>query len=575
MEKKLHILLGQCSSSGIKSINEDSYGIYIPTDISLKTKGIVATIADGMGSCSAAKEASEHCVKAFINDYYSTPDSWSVKHSGTKILTALNNWLYSRGDQQARFGMVTTLTSLVLKSTTGHIFHIGDSRIYRYRNQKLEQLTHDHRVWVSPEKNYLSRAMGIDLHIDIDFQTITLEKDDIFIMTTDGVHDYISDHELQQHFQSLPSDLTEHHLNTIASQIIQQALDKKSHDNITCQIVYLYSLPDSAPNEVYQKLTQLPFPPELREGVYIDNYIVLKELHASATSQLYLVKDKNTKATLVMKTPSVNYQDDPAYIERFQLEEWAGTRISNPHVMKIYKPQKNRQFLYLLTEYIEGQTLRDWIQAHPHPEISDVIALIRQIIQGLRAFHRMDMLHRDLKPDNIIVTPSQNIKIIDFGSVKIAGIEEITTPIERTELLGTKNYTAPEYLLGMQGTSQSDLFSLGIICYEMLTGGKLPYADQLTRQINWRTLNKIHYTPAILYNPMIPLWLDGTLKKATSLDKRTRYEHFSEFLYDLEHPNERFMQQNIPLIERNPLRFWQFLSLTLFILNILLLGLAF
>ncbi len=567
MMQKLSIRLGQSSNKGIKERNEDFYGALIPEDSTLETKGIACAIADGMGSCANAREASEHCVKSFLNDYFSTPETWSVKKSGAKVLTAINSWLLSNGNKDQAHGMVTTFSAIVLKSTTAHLFHIGDSRIYRYRhphNKKhsdFEILTKDHRVWISNEKNYLSRAMGIDFHLDIDYRTVSIQQDDVFLMTTDGVHDYLSDAQLKNHLESSAS------IEVISDEIVGHALEVGSHDNVTCQIIQLEQLPSQDPNEVYNQLTRLPFPPPMGPGMTIDGYEILDEIHASTTSQLYKVRDKDSGELFMMKTPSVNYSDDPAYIERFYMEEWAGKRINSDSVLRIYELKRPRNFLYFIMEYLEGKTLRQWMQENPVPDITEVTRLCNKIIQGLRVFHRMEMLHRDLKPENIMLTQQDNIKIIDFGSVKIAGVEEISTPVERIDLLGTKNYTAPEYLLGSEGSNRSDIFSLGIIIYEMLTG-ELPYGDKLSRKLNWRTVNKIQYTSAIQHNPMIPLWLDGALKKAVKIDFRLRYDTFSEFYYDLTHPNPDFMKYHAPLLETNPDLFWKTLSGLLFIINI-------
>ncbi len=568
MTQKLSIRLGQSSSKGVKERNEDFYGALIPEDSTLESKGIACAIADGMGSCANAREASEHCVKSFLNDYFSTPETWSVKKSGAKVLTAINSWLLSNGNKDQAHGMVTTFSAIVLKSTTAHLFHIGDSRIYRYRHNRnnkkhsdFEILTKDHRVWISSEKNYLSRAMGIDFHLDIDYRTVSIQQDDVFLMTTDGVHDYLSDAQLKKHLESSAS------IEVISDEIVGHALEAGSHDNVTCQIIQLEQLPSQDPNEIYNQLTRLPFPPPMGPGMTIDDYEILDEIHASTTSQLYKVRDKDSGELFMMKTPSVNYSDDPAYIERFYMEEWAGKRINSDSVLRIYELKRPRNFLYFIMEYLEGKTLRQWMQENPVPDITEVTRLCNKIIQGLRVFHRMEMLHRDLKPENIMLTEQNNIKIIDFGSVKIAGVEEISTPVERIDLLGTKNYTAPEYLLGSEGSNRSDIFSLGIIIYEMLTG-ELPYGDKLSRKLNWRTVNKIQYTSAIQHNPMIPLWLDGALKKAVKIDFRLRYDTFSEFYYDLTHPNPTFMKYHAPLLESNPALFWKTLSGLLFIINI-------
>ncbi len=562
MPQKLSINLAQSSDKGVKERNEDFYGAIIPDDSALDTKGIACVIADGMGSCEQAQEASEHCVKSFLNDYYSTPETWSTKSSGAKVLTAINNWLLSNGDNAHAHGMVTTFSAVIFKSTTAHLFHIGDSRIYRFRNGDLEQLTTDHRVRISADKDYLSRAMGIDLHLDIDYKTVALEQGDRYLMTTDGIHDYLSENQLKQLLQS------DEPLQTIADNMIRQALDAGSHDNVTCQLIDIATLPSQKANEIYNELTRLPFPPHLGPGMTMDGYEILEEIHASTTSQLYKVRDQESGELFIMKTPSVNYDDDPAYIERFYMEEWAGKRINSKFVLKIYETKRQRNFLYFIMEYIEGITLREWIEQHPDPDIYEVADIVERIVNGLRVFHRMEMLHRDLKPENIMLLPDGHIKIIDFGSVKIAGIQEISTPVERIELLGTKNYTAPEYLLGSEGDNRSDIFSLGVITYEMLTGGHLPYGDKLTRELNWRTINKIKYTSAITHNPMIPLWLDGALEKAVKTDYRQRYDTFSEFLYDLTHPNANFLNRSAPVIEKHPDMLWKLLAGASLLLNL-------
>ncbi|MBL4712262.1 MAG: protein phosphatase 2C domain-containing protein, partial [Gammaproteobacteria bacterium] len=414
MRSQLKIDLGQSSDKGIKEHNEDFYGAYTPEGSTLDNKGIACAIADGMGSCTNAQEASEHCVKSFLNDYFSTPETWTVKSSGAKVLTAINNWLLSKGDQQHKHGMVTTFSAIVFKSTTAHIFHIGDSRIYRFRNGDLELLTTDHRVWISDEKNYLSRAMGIDSHLDIDYKTLAIEVGDEFLMTTDGIHDYLSDLQLKEHLN------TGGNIEDIANKIIQHALDEKSHDNVTCQIAKIATLPSQDANEVYNELTHLPFPPHLGPGMTMDGYEILDEVHASTTSQLYKVRDKKSGNLYMMKTPSVNYSDDPAYIERFYMEEWAGKRIQSDAVLKIIELPRQRNFLYFIMEYIDGITLKQWTQEHPSPDLKHVVDITSKIIKGLQVFHRLEMLHRDLKPENIMITTHGVVKIIDFGSVKVA-----------------------------------------------------------------------------------------------------------------------------------------------------------
>ncbi len=567
MNVKLNVTIGQHSERGLKNENQDFHGAIIPEPPQLDTKGIAIAIADGVSSSIDGREASQTAVGSFLSDYYSTPDSWTAKTSAHKILTAINSWLYSKAQhtEHATRGLLTTFSALVLKSTSGHIFHVGDSRIYRLQKHNMEQLTTDHRRWVSEEKNYLNRAVGIDIHLDIDYRELTLKPGDLFILTTDGVHDFVSDKDIQRIVEE------NHDLQVAAEKLVKFALDGGSNDNITTQIVRIDSLPMKDTNTALKELTQLPFPPPMDPGMVLDGYRILKEIHASKRTQVYKAEDSETGQIVIIKTPSVNYDDDPAYIEGFVREEWAGKRINNSRVLKIIDQKRKRNFRYYIMEYIDGQTLREWMNQHSRPDIKEVRLLVEQITTGLRAFHRLEMLHQDLKPENIMLDANGTAKIIDFGSTKIAGIAEISSPIERIEMLGTKNYTAPEYLLGQPGSNHSDIFSLGTITYELLTG-KLPYGDALDRTEGRRAVAKLKYQPSYHHNPMIPVWMDRAIKKAVHPEAKQRYDVLSEFIHDLSHPNPHFMDDaSTPLLERNPVIFWQGLSIALAVGNGILL----
>jgi len=386
MTTKLSITIGQHSEQGLKDENQDFYGALIPEEPQLKNKGIAIAIADGVSSSIAGREAAESCVGSFLSDYYSTPDSWTTKTSAHKILTAINSWLYSKGQQhdESSQGMLTTFSALVLKSTTGHIFHVGDSRVYLLQGKDLECLTTDHRRWVG-DKDFLNRAMGIDIHLEIDYRKTELEAGDIYVLTTDGVHDFMPDKKIAQLITK------NHNLDQAAKAIVQFALDNGSTDNITCQVLRVDTLPVQTANEAHNELTRLPFPPDLEPGMILDGYRIVREIHASNRTQVYKAEDVETGQPVVIKTPSVNFEDDATYIESFIREEWVGKRIHNSRVLTIYNKDRPRQFLYYVTEYIDGQTLRQWMDQHSKPDIKEVRLLVEQIVTGLRAFHRLEM----------------------------------------------------------------------------------------------------------------------------------------------------------------------------------------
>ncbi|BCX88050.1 eukaryotic-like serine/threonine-protein kinase [Methylomarinovum tepidoasis] len=542
------IQIGQFSSAGRKSENQDSFGVLIPEGQTLTYKGIVAAVADGVSACDDPKLASECCIKSLLSDYYCTPESWSVRTSVEKVLAATNRWLYGQGGED--HVLASTLSALVLKSTSIHLFHVGDSRIYRLRRGVLERLTQDH-LWGGKRHSQLARALGIDLNLDIDHRVLAAKEGDTYLFTTDGVHDYLQEVAL------LTTLKEEHDPEAAARRIVEQALASGSTDNLTCQILRIDALPKADVAEYHRHLTELPFPPLLAPGMKLDGYRIVRELNASKRVQVYLALDEASGEKVVLKTPSPNFDDDPLYIDLFSHEEWVGSRIDNPYVMQVLRPDRIRSCLYLVCEYIEGQTLRQWLEAHPKPSLRLVRDLISQITRGLTAFHRLEMVHQDLKPDNILIDDHGRIRLIDFGSVRIAGVEEIVSPIERINLLGTRHYAAPEYFLGYAGTPRSDQFSLAVIAYELLTG-HLPYGDKYGEG----SVTRLRYTSARRWNPDIPLWLDKALEKALSVDPQRRYETLSEFVHDLEHPNPRFLQKTRqPLIERDPLGFWRALAL--------------
>lgn len=550
----------QLSVAGSKERNEDDCGIEIPTEPLLNTKGLAAVIADGMSASEAGQQASRACVQGFLIDYFSTPESWAVKSSAQKVLSALNRWLYSQGQQYGGTrGMVTTLSAMVIKSNTAYLFHIGDTRIYRLRNGELELLTTDHRLKVRGDKTCLTRAMGIELHVDIDYRKVLVEIGDIFLLTTDGIHEFLSDQRLRDILKQSPENLED-----VTRRIITEAEQNGSDDNLTCQCLAIEKLPSANEKEFYNKLTELPFPPPLEPGMILDGYRILRYLFANKRTEVYLVQDEQTNNKLVLKAPSVNYDDDPDYINHFLHEEWAGRRINNPHVMKVMEINRPRQCLYYLTEYIEGQSLRQWMNDNPRPKLNQVRDIIEQITKGLRAFHRLEMIHQDLKPENILIDEHGTVKIIDFGSTKIAGIEEIATPLADDNLLGTVNYTAPEYHLGEPVSSRADLFSLAVISYELLTG-ELPFNKEMLP----RNVRRARYVPAKNHVPEIPLWLDKTLEKALSINPQFRYGQLSEFIYDLNHPNKKLLEKDkLPLIKRNPIGFWRGLAIILLLINL-------
>jgi len=572
MPNLLNISIGQGTDKGRKEINQDFHGAYTPKEPQLTSKGIAIALADGISSSGVSQHASEVAIKSFLEDYYCTPESWTVKTAVQRVLKATNSWLYLQTrNSPYRYspdkGYVCTFTALVIKSNTAHIFHVGDTRVYRLIDNNLEQITEDHRLWVSKEKSYLRRALGMKEQLELDYHSFTLDIGDLFILATDGVYEFIDDKFIIETIKKYTGDL-----DKAASLIIEEALQQGSTDNLSIQIIRIDQLPIQDVDEAYQQLTTLPFPPELKPRMTFDGYEIIRDLHISHRSHIYLAVDIESKEQVALKIPSIDLRDTPDYLERFLMEEWVARRINNAHVLKPCLQTRKRNYLYIVTEFIKGQTLKQWMIDHPKPSVEEVRNIVEQIAKGLRALHRQEMFHQDLRPDNIMIDQNDVVKIIDFGAVRVEGLKEITRPIEQQNILGTALYTAPEYFLGETGTQRSDMFSLGTICYQMLSG-KTPYGTQVANSRTKAAQRRLKYRSVFTKDREIPAWIDETIKKAVHPDPHKRYDTLSEFIYDLRRPNKAFLNKTRPpLIERNPVVFWQAVSFILAIIIIVMLA---
>jgi serine/threonine protein phosphatase PrpC len=571
MQNKLKISLGQHSSKGRKEINQDFFGAYVPDEPLLSTKGIVIALADGISSSDVSQIASQTTVASFLQDYYCTSEAWSVKKSAHQVLMATNYWLHAQTHaSQYRYdkdrGYVCTLSALVLKSNTAHLFHVGDTRVYRLLENSLEQLTDDHRQHISAEQSYLSRAMGASLQLEVDYQSLTIEAGTVFLLATDGVYEHVDATLMVDAIKTHGDDL-----NAAAMHIVEHAYSQGSQDNLTVQLVRIETVPTPEAGEALYNITDLALPPILSARMKFDGYTIIRDLHSSSRSHVYLAIDDTSKQHVVIKIPSTDLRNDAAYLERFMMEDWIARRINSAQVLKASQQTRPRNYVYVATEYIDGQTLKQWLIDHPTPDMETVRGIVEQVAKGLLAFHRMEMLHQDLRPENIMIDKTGTAKIIDFGSTRVAGIMEMTSALEHNHQLGALQCMAPEYFLGEPGSECSDLYSLGVITYQMLSG-RLPYGAEVPKARTREAQRRLVYESVLADDREIPAWIDDVLKKAVHPNPAKRYQEVSEFLYDLRHPSKAYLSRmRAPLLERNPVAFWKGVAFILAIVILYLL----
>lgn len=568
---RLKVSVGQHSDKGRKAINQDFHGAIFPAEPQLSLKGFVCAMADGISSSDVSQVASETAVKSFLDDYFCTSDAWSVKNSVLRVLSATNSWLHSQSHNSPyRFekdrGYVCTFSALVIKAATAHLFHVGDTRIYRLQDQGLEQLTNDHRLWLSQEQSLLSRALGVDPMLELDHRTVSVKAGDIFILATDGVYEYTNPQLMIRIIHEQAEDLDQ-----AAKCIVDQAYQQGSQDNLSVQIVRVDQLPENNTPALHRQIDELPLPPVLEARARFDGYQILREVHATSRSHVYLALDEETGSQVILKTPSIDLGADPDYLERLLMEEWIARRVNSAHVLKAGRQTRERNYLYTVTEFIEGQTLTQWLIDNPKPDLEAVRNIVEQIAKGLYALHRKEILHQDLKPDNIMIDSTGTAKIIDFGAARVAGIDEASRTFMPGNLPGTALYMAPEYFIGEPGSSNSDLYSLGVLTYHMLSG-RYPYDTQVAKCRTASAQRRLFYRPVLDEEREIPTWIDATLKQALHPNPYKRYQELSEFIHDLRQPSKLFLNQTRPpLIERNPVLFWQCTSAVLALVVIVLL----
>ncbi|WP_231568200.1 bifunctional protein-serine/threonine kinase/phosphatase [Novosphingobium malaysiense] len=561
MQTQLSVTIGQFSTAGAKEANQDFHGALVPERETLATKGIAVAIADGISTSPLGATAAETAVKSFLNDYFATSEAWSVSTSGQRVIAATNSWMHAQNlggarslsDEARERGMVCTFSALVLKGRSAWLFHIGDSRIACVSGERLEPFTEAHRLNLGGGVSFLARALGSDRHVEIDHLRLPVSVGDVFVLSTDGVHDALDD-------RAFIEAAANPDLDAAARALCEAALAAGSEDNLTVQLVRVDSLPQGGLDDIAGEEAALPPAPQLTAGRQFEGFAILRELHAGHRSHVYLARDLDSGERVAIKVPSTEHGGNAQELRRLMLEEWVARRVSHPHVLKAPPARASRRHAYAVTAYVEGATLEQWAHQQREPDLVAVRSIVKQIASGLQALHRREIVHRDLRPANVIIDVEGTVTIIDFGSAQVAGLDEIAGPAGDAMFAGTMQFTAPEIWLGRPASRGSDLWSLGAVAYYLLTR-ELPYGPRLSNATTRAAQGRLSYVPASEHNPDVPEWMDAAIARAVAVDPAKRYGELSEFIYDLTHPNTALSAPaQRPWLARRPERLWQAVS---------------
>jgi serine/threonine protein phosphatase PrpC len=574
----LKVSAAQHSDKGPKAVNDDALALHLPEGFGRSAQVMIAAIADGVSTAESGGPAAMIATRNFCSDFLGTDLNWSVQTAGYKVIDAINRWLYSQGQHynHSYSTHLTTFSSVVVSGQSAHIFHVGDSRVWRYRaglgQHGIECLTKDHTIQTGGN-DQLIRALGMDWRVDVAYLRVDVQVGDYFLLTTDGIHGSLAPELLSKAIQlTIPTtQITDApiSLEQCVQRMTAAAQTLGSRDNQSCQLVRIDALELS--QDMPHELAGFPplLPDGLQPGQQIDGFKIVAEIHANTRSKIYHAIRQSDQRHVTLKAPGWHFDDDVDALQAFVQEDWIGQRISHPDIVTTYAPEQSRQFLYLVQEYLPGQTLRQWRAAHPDAPVQTVIKFVKPAVRALRALHRRETLHQDVKPDNFIVCESEGqhldsakLKLIDFGS---AHVGSMTSKRVRP---GAMEYAAPEYALDQPADARADQFALAVTFYELLTG-HLPYGEHYVTAKSSKDFAKLIYTPAAHYNPHVPAWMDAAIMRACSLDASLRYEDLGEWQGDLEHPNHQLTRPKMALMEQHPVQFWQTVSAFLLLGNIL------
>jgi serine/threonine-protein kinase len=284
----------------------------------------------------------------------------------------------------------------------------------------------------------------------------------------------------------------------------------------------------------------------LEAGGKIDFYRIDTPVARSGMATIYRATDVRDNRTVALKIPHPDMEADPIFFDRFQREGAIGERLRHPNVMQVFGGEK-RSRTYMVMEWCEGRLLRKILDEGRMSQ-DRAMRIAVEVLKALDYIHTNGVVHRDLKPENIMVDDNDHIKLIDFGIASDSASRRLTYA-NFTATLGTPNYIAPEQVKGKRGDGRTDIYSMGVILYEMLSG-KLPFSGPTPlAAMNDRLLN--HPVPPRVADPSISSQLQEILYRALERDPKNRYSRAQDFLHDLQNPDQ------VGVEDRAELRDWQ------------------
>jgi eukaryotic-like serine/threonine-protein kinase len=266
---------------------------------------------------------------------------------------------------------------------------------------------------------------------------------------------------------------------------------------------------------------------EIAEGSIVDNrYKVLRRIGTGGMADVWLAEDTHLQRQVALKVLHRRYLQDREFVERFQREAESAAGLQHPNIVGVYDRGQDGEVNYIAMRYVEGPTLKELIDRGLTPP--QAVALVRQVLEGARFAHRNGIVHRDLKPQNVIVDGEGKAVVTDFGIAR-AGVSEIT---QTGSVMGTPHYLSPEQAQGHDVTSVSDLYSIGVILYEALTG-RVPFEGESAVAVAMKQVSQVPQRPSSI-NPQVSPALDAVVMRALEKDPGARFQSADAFIAALD-----------------------------------------
>ncbi len=546
--------VGFASETGPRERNEDFAGAVFGWELPQPRRDVVAAIADGIGGAKGGRVAAEMAVRGFLDGFCDMPETMEVRRAAARVLNSLNAWINSQGRRDAKLaGMGCTFTALVLRGRVAHIVHVGDTRAYRLRGDRLACLTVDHvrdgGGAGAERSSTLVRALGVETEVPLDYASQPVARHDRFLLCCDGVHAFLPADAMADILRERSAS------EDSARALVAAALQAGSTDNCTALVVDVVDLPTAESADIGSAIMQLPLIPTPIAGETVDGFVLKVLMSDGHYTRLFGAVDEIEGGEVALKFPKPQVAAVDTYRAAFVREAWVGARVNSPWVGRTIELPPGRQTcLYTVMPLYQGELLETRLMRRPAMGLEEGRNIAIKLARAVAALHNAGIIHRDIKPDNVILEAEGSLKLIDLGVVRVPGLEDFPP----ADIPGTVAYMAPEMFAGEPGNAATDIYALGVTLFRAFTG-EFPYANADATSGPRRT----RPAPLSTLRPDLPAWLQAALGRAVAHDPAERFRDGLELAVEMENgPARAPVTAGRPqtFYERNPVAFWQGVS---------------